>query len=346
MNIELKSTILLLLQQFLLRIEFLNSEREVYYRRRMRNALTFLGLHQKSSQRSVVNGLHDCCPSLHKLTQSEASIVPDNIFTTESIVEVDLQALLNTTVQSVFRSIQDVTEIDNSLSLLCKWGFDGSSGHSMYNKWGFDGSSGHSMYKQKFDDTKSSDAFLFVTAFVPLKLIHSVSKTVIWSNPRPCSTLFCRPIRLEFIKETATIIKNEEEKMKTCISNLDICNITHQGIEYKVTFNMFMTMLDGSAINTVSGTNATSTCFVCGAKPSEMNSVSIVEKPPHPDTYKYGLSSLHCWIRSFECLLHISYRLYHLNHGKHEVQKNRSYFKNVKNKSKVNFDQKWAFYPK
>jgi len=28
------------------------------------------------------------------------------------------------------------------------------------------------------------------------------------------------------------------------------------------------------------------------------------------ENYKFGLSMLHTWIRFFECLLHISYRLY------------------------------------
>lgn len=30
---------------------------------------------------------------------------------------------------------------------------------------------------------------------------------------------------------------------------------------------------------------------------------------PKPDTLQYGLFKLHIWIRFFECLLHISYRL-------------------------------------
>lgn len=40
-----------------------------------------------------------------------------------------------------------------------------------------------------------------------------------------------------------------------------------------------------------------------------MNSKKVAEKPPNADHYRFGLSTLHCWIRFFECLLHISYRI-------------------------------------
>lgn len=53
---------------------------------------------------------------------------------------------------------------------------------------------------------------------------------------------------------------------------------------------------------------STQSCYICGAKPSEMNN-SVINKQPNPEFYKYGLSSLHALIKMFECLLHIAYRL-------------------------------------
>lgn len=43
-----------------------------------------------------------------------------------------------------------------------------------------------------------------------------------------------------------------------------------------------------------------------------MNNIANFGTPtfePKPDTLQYGLSTLHMWIRFFECLLHISYRI-------------------------------------
>ncbi|RVE51017.1 hypothetical protein evm_004308 [Chilo suppressalis] len=44
--------------------------------------------------------------------------------------------------------------------------------------------------------------------------------------------------------------------------------------------------------------------------PSEMNMLEkISEKPVSTEIYQYGLSTLHAWVRSMDCLIHISYRL-------------------------------------
>ena len=40
-----------------------------------------------------------------------------------------------------------------------------------------------------------------------------------------------------------------------------------------------------------------------------MNRDSIAKRPLGPDAYKYGLFSLHSWIRCFECLIHIAHRI-------------------------------------
>ena len=40
-----------------------------------------------------------------------------------------------------------------------------------------------------------------------------------------------------------------------------------------------------------------------------MNSERVAEKTKKTEHYRFDLSTLHSWIRFFECLLHISYRL-------------------------------------
>lgn len=247
--------------------------------------------------RNVINALHnECFPSIHQLKIFKKSLLPDNILVTDSIVEVGLQTLLNNTACSIMKIVNDEQILsENELTLKCKWGFDGSSGHSLY--------------KQKFSDSHSSDASLFVTAFVPLQLIDYNTGNILWINRRASSTFFCRPIRLAYVKEDKQVVKNEEQRMNTSISNLVVFQMSQAGKIINISFEMLFTMLDGSAINTLSGTNAAQNCYICGAKPSEMNEVSIAAKVSNPEAYSYGLSSLHCWIRCFECLIHISYRL-------------------------------------
>jgi len=52
------------------------------------------------------------------------------------------------------------------------------------------------------------------------------------------------------------------------------------------------------------------TCYICGVTPKNSNNIDeLTKKKIKEDNLKFGLSSLHAWIRFFECLLHIAYRL-------------------------------------
>ena len=51
------------------------------------------------------------------------------------------------------------------------------------------------------------------------------------------------------------------------------------------------------------------TCYICGATSKQMNNIDQVKKKVIlQDRLKFGLSSLHAWIRCFECMLHVSIR--------------------------------------
>ena len=57
-----------------------------------------------------------------------------------------------------------------------------------------------------------SDSDIFITSVVPLQLYStkiSGDKIVLWQNPRPSSVRYCRPIRMQFKKETAQLVKEE-----------------------------------------------------------------------------------------------------------------------------------------
>lgn len=95
------------------------------------------------------NGL----PSLYAL-QTERKILLPPVRVTEISAEVDLQTLMRRTAESICE-LCDVQDKTSKLSLICKWGMDGSSGHSRY--------------KQTFENESHTDEFLFFIAFVPLR---------------------------------------------------------------------------------------------------------------------------------------------------------------------------------
>jgi len=70
-------------------------------------------------------------------------------------------------------------------------------------KWGFDGSTGHSEYKQKCIED-FIDSQILVTSLVPIQLFMSIShsnKQIILLNPQPSSIRYFRTIRSQFRKK-------------------------------------------------------------------------------------------------------------------------------------------------
>ena len=64
---------------------------------------------------------------------------------------------------------------------------------------------------------------------------------ILWANPRPSSTRFCRPIRLQWLKETREVAKAERNYIKEQIDGLDKLNFRG----YSVAFNLLLTMING-----------------------------------------------------------------------------------------------------
>lgn len=139
-------------------------------------------------------------------------------------------------------------------------------------------------------------------------MIDLTSKEEVWVNKSPSSTLYCRPIKFVLEKENPDLVRKVFNEFNEKIKNLECDVIQKNGKVVEVTYEMHCTMIDGAVANVLTNTNSTSRCFICKASPTEMNNLNI-SKTPNVDNYKYGLSTLHCWIRFFECLLHIAYRL-------------------------------------
>ena len=68
-------------------------------------------------------------------------------------------------------------------------------------------------------------------------------------------------------------------------------------------------MVDGKICNGLSSTSS-SKCYICEAKPTEMNNLEkCLTKKVDETRFEFGLSPLHSYIRFFEYFLHVSYRL-------------------------------------
>lgn len=204
--------------------------------------------------------------------------------------------------------IQDL--VDHTSSRLCKFlepvleqfVQDGQTDFELIYKWGCDGSK-QKEYKQKFNSENASDANLFVSSLVPLRLV--CGKKVVWQNPRPSSPRFCRPIRMRYIKETKDVTNEEIKYIEDQAKNLQVTKI---GENVTVKHTLLLTMVDGKVCNAATETTSTSRCYICKKTSKEFNDLSSF-KEEDPETFKFGLSILHARIRFFESLLHLGYKV-------------------------------------
>lgn len=243
--------------------------------------------------RKVVNTVHqDCFPSYYLIAEAKKKLIPNDIHVSETSAEVPLQNILDKTAHSILNMNDFQTK--NDLILECKWGFDGSSGHSVY--------------KQKFENHDATDEFVFVTSFVPLRLLDWGDEKVVWQTDKHSSWRLCRPIKIMFTKENRNVINTVREQLQHEIETLDTYFYNSKNKSLNVHYRMKLTMIDGAVLSVINGSRSNSTCVLCGAKPSEMNDTLIFERTVNEQCYQYGLSTLHAWIKCFECLLHIAYK--------------------------------------
>lgn len=96
------------------------------------------------------------------------------------------------------------------------------------------------MYKQ-LTVGASQDDTIFVTSLVPLRVVDNITNEVVWQNPACSSTRYCRPIRLQYVKESVDISKNEEKYISDQINSLAKFECEFGTIN----FILQLTMIDG-----------------------------------------------------------------------------------------------------
>lgn len=239
-------------------------------------------------------------PSYKVILAAKKRCYPDKLTINETDCTVELQALLDHTTKRLLDCCKE-----NIANLPSK---TKSYNLNMIFKWGCDGSSGFNEFKQKFMCGDNSDASIFLTTVLPLRLLFV--KEIIWDNAAPSSTRYCRPIRLQITKETSDVIQNEYNRVSKEILNLVPLIVECEGYTLVIKYELHMTMADGKVINTITNTTSTLRCYLCGATSSSFNDLKKMKKTVVKEQYlKFGISSLHASIRFFECILHIAYRL-------------------------------------
>ena len=245
----------------------------------------------KAIREAALRLSHDLYPCYYRLLEAKKKFYPSQIIITSTKSEVLMQSILNKTTESIVKSLRIEPEHESFIST-CKWGFDGSSGYSSYKY----------ISQNQIEEGTSS---VFLTSFVPIKLSTQSTNKTIWKNPSPSSSQYCRPIKIEWIRETREVSLREETYMNNQIRNLQ----QYSSDIGPVRFQMDLTMIDGKICNAISNSSSMR-CYICGATSSQLNNIDKIRTYiSNPENYRFGLSPLHAYIRFFECLLHISYRL-------------------------------------
>ncbi|CAH0382639.1 unnamed protein product [Bemisia tabaci] len=287
--------------------------------------------------KNYVNRVHaGLMPTLYSLNNFKKQFYPKIMYASDTQVQVDAQDMLNKTINSLFLMLEE--EIlknycsSSEFVVVFKWGMDGSSGHSTY-KLPFrdesnidqetvqntDQESDHETDSETDQETgqntekdpiSQTDEFLFFIAFLPIFVKEKQSGSIVWRNPRPSSPHYCRPLKFMFCKENKDITLQEYKRFDDLFKNaIEKCDVNINNKFVNVESEFHFTMIDGKVCDIVSGTNSCSVCVICKAKPTAMNSLDVEKFIPNKENYKYGLSTLHCWIRFLECCLKIAFRL-------------------------------------
>ncbi|XP_075149012.1 uncharacterized protein LOC142222645, partial [Haematobia irritans] len=241
-------------------------------------------------------------PSYDKVYKRKLQCRPDEIKANESSVEVSLQNLVDHTAKRIF-AYQD--------EVLCTMDIEEST---LILSYGFDGSTGHSLFKQKFVEniSESFDQSLFITSVIPIKIISSTGDNI-WVNRTPQSVHFCRPLKVEFVKETKEHILTENHNINEQIEKLKSLQYTlSNGRQIRVTYDLYMTLIDGKVLNVLTETKSAQQCPICHSGPNQFRTIRNFDSPQFEaksDALKFGISPLHAWIRSFEFVLKLSYKL-------------------------------------
>ena len=86
--------------------------------------------------------------------------------------------------------------------------------------------------------------------------------------------------------------------------------INLRGLTVRVNFEMLLTMIDGKVHAVITDTSSPAVCSVCNATPKQFNNLrEMRSRPTCEAALMLGLSKMHSWIRFYEFILNVAYKL-------------------------------------
>lgn len=71
-----------------------------------------------------------------------------------------------------------------------------------------------------------------------------------------------------------------------------------------------LTLVDGKTCNAIAPNKASGKCYISGCTQSQFNNSEAAKaRPVRSSLFSLRLSTLHAWIKFYECIIHIAYRL-------------------------------------
>lgn len=241
---------------------------------------------------------HESLPPYYAVQKAKHACRPlkELLTITESGVDAPVQAILDLTGQRLCiaqspKLAEPIAQGVRDFILLYKWGLDGSNA---------------SEYKQKLGTTQRGDKTLILFSFVPLEL-RTASSLLVWRNPAPGSPRYCRPFKIIFKEESTECVVQETSHIESQIRTLSLFKVMIGDTEITVRHQLLLTMVDGKVVNSLTGTTSTLRCFICRATQVELEKL---QSPPADavENFRFGLQTLHAWIRLLEFLLNIAYK--------------------------------------
>lgn len=260
------------------------------------------------SNYTLIRNLHkskNCTlyPPYRRILEAKLECYPEAVRYTEFSARVPLQCLLDHTAKRLLLSNKTAIDTINENNT------DGKIALQLLTKCGMDGSGCQNIYNMKYDQHSYpgiSESNMFSTFISPVLLALKTNGKIVWQSDSPSSGVYCRPLSLQFMKENPLLVKREWSFVNEQIEAILPTEVENVTIHHKV----IMTMIDGKICQVVTGTPSASTCYICKAKPTEMNNLNaIADKHINYESLSFGLSPLHLLINTMECILHIAYRM-------------------------------------
>lgn len=288
-------------------------------------------------------------PGYEKILEAKKRCYPKGIEVTHKKASIPLKELLYTSIQRLYQAHKD--DIEEAASkipsnneyylnteMLVMWGMDGTTGQAQYNQ-----------ANSKEDGEVMNDSSLMTVTMTMLKLIHKEGEgdeekiTTIWENESTQSTHSCRPIQLEFEKESEEYVKKTKKHIDEQIEDLPTHLLKmHNGQDLAISYRFYFTMIDGKVLNVTTGTRSAQRCPICGATPTQMKDIEMIGKfKPKENVLEYGIQPMHSTMNTIKNLYKISYRE---GINKHQIRAEADKTKFKATKKKVQERMRDAFH--